>query len=79
MPWIKAVVPQHRQSFRRDRRLGLADLVDVFIVAPGNHQRVDTAVGGVDAVLRGVERVGEVGVFGEGVGVDVGGVKSAAD
>lgn len=79
MPGVERVVADHSQTLIRDSRLVLHDVVEVLVVAPGQHDVVHTAAGHVDAVLSAVDLVVVVGVALEGVGVDDALVEGATD
>lgn len=73
------MVPDHGEGLGGEGALFLADVVQVLVVAPGEHDVVEAAGGGVDAVLGGVDGVDGVRVGGEGAGVDDAFVEAAAD
>ena len=80
VPWVEAVESDHGKSLLWQGALVLADVVEVLVVAPAEHDVVETAAWGVDAVLGAVDRVFEVWVLRERlVAVDDALVECTAD
>ena len=68
VPGVERVVTDHRQRLRGQDRLLLADMVEVLIVAPGEHDVVQPTARRVDTVLGAVDLVVVVRVILEGLG-----------
>lgn len=80
VPGVEGVVADHGQGLVGERGLVLDDVVEVLVVAPAEHDVVETAVGRVDAVLGVVVGVGGIGVaLSEGGRVDAAVREGAAD
>ena len=80
VPGVKRVVTDHSQRLGRQDGLLLADVVEVLIVAPGEHDVVQATARRVDTVLGAVDLVVVVRVILEGLGaVDDTVVESQSD
>ena len=80
VPRVEGVVADHGEGLGGQGGLALDDVVEVLVVAPGEHDVVEAAAGAVDAELGAVDLVAVVRVVLEGLGaVDDTVVKGAAD
>jgi len=79
VPGVEAVVADHGKSLIGNGALLLDDVVEVLVVAPADHDVVETAARCVDTVLGAVDGVLAVGVVLESAGVDDAVVELAAD
>jgi hypothetical protein len=80
VPWVEGVVAYHGERLRWQRALLLGDVVEILVVSPAQHDVVEAAAGGIDAVLGAVDLVIVVSIGFEGlVAVDDLVVKGAAD
>jgi len=70
VPGVEAVVSDHGQRLIWQRRLLLDDMVQVLIMAPTEHDLIESTAFAVDAVLGAVDRVVVVLVAFEGIWID---------
>lgn len=64
------MITDHREAFFRQRRLVFEDVIQIFVVTPGEHHVIESAVGLVDTIFARVDGVIVVGIVDEGIGVD---------
>jgi len=79
VPRVERVVSDHCEGLIRESALLLADMVEIFIVAPAQHDIVQAAAGWINPVFGAVDLVPTVGIVGERARVDDALIEPAAD